>query len=67
MNEKLIRDSYRKVGYINMPYFNVGNTCDTTQTTYNNELDKMLVNLEEELIKDRKKFKMDEFFANAKF
>ncbi|EDG1882304.1 CJH_07325 family protein, partial [Campylobacter coli] len=41
--------------------------CDTTQTTSNNELDKMLENLERDLIEDRKKFKMDEFFANAKF
>ncbi|EDO8877578.1 CJH_07325 family protein [Campylobacter coli] len=65
--EKLIKDIHRRVGFVNIPYFNVGNTCDTAQTTSNNELDKMLENLERDLIEDRKKFKMDEFFANAKF
>ncbi|AOH50014.1 CJH_07325 family protein [Campylobacter coli] len=65
--EKLVKSVQGRVGFINIPCFNVGNTCDTTQTTSNNELDKMLENLERDLIEDRKKFKMDEFFANAKF
>ncbi|EOV8851042.1 CJH_07325 family protein [Campylobacter coli] len=65
--EKLVKSVQGRVGFINIPCFNVGNTCDTIQTTSNNELDKMLENLERDLIEDRKKFKMDEFFANAKF
>ncbi|PZT47249.1 hypothetical protein B6S12_10110 [Helicobacter valdiviensis] len=67
IKEELVKDSYKKVGYINMPCFNTGNTCDVAETTHDDELDKMLRELEKELIEDRKKFKMDEFFANAKF
>ncbi|EAK2643060.1 CJH_07325 family protein, partial [Campylobacter jejuni] len=54
--EKLVRDSYGKVGYINMPYENTGSTCNTrTEQTDDVKLHDKLQNISnilDELYKD---------------
>ncbi|HHS6860926.1 TPA: CJH_07325 family protein [Campylobacter jejuni] len=63
--EKLVRDSYGKVGYINMPYENTGSTCNirTEQTDDVKLHDKLqnISNILDELYKD---CEINEFFEN---
>lgn len=62
------RDSYGKVNYVNIPYLNTGNVADIQcEKSGNKKLDSSLDKLEKSLSEDRKKFNMDDFFANPSF
>ena len=58
------RNSYGKVGIVNIPYLNTGSVADIScnQKEKEVELDKALQKLSDSLDKSYQKFKMDEFF-----
>ena len=65
MMEELVRDSYRKVGYINLPYENTGSTCNVeTKPTNNKELDNDLKELSDILDDLYRECELNEFFEN---
>ncbi|MCV3419260.1 CJH_07325 family protein [Campylobacter lari] len=67
MKKGTTRNNYKGVSFINLSYLNTGNVCDVSQTTGDPKLDKAFKKIEKDLFRDREKFKMDDFFANAKF
>lgn len=63
--QKLVRDSYGKVGYINMPYENTGSTCNTkAEQTDNTKLHDKLQNISNILDELYEECEINEFFEN---
>ena len=66
--ENAKRDNCGKVNFVNIPYFNTGSVVDVQcKESGNKELDLSLDRLKKSLSEDRKKFKMDDFFASSSF
>ncbi|ECP5912088.1 CJH_07325 family protein [Campylobacter jejuni] len=49
MKEKLVRDSYGKVNYINIPFQNTGSVSDICSKIEDKELDKALQDLSDSI------------------
>ncbi|AJC92523.1 hypothetical protein CSUB8523_1010 [Campylobacter subantarcticus LMG 24377] len=63
--EKLVRDSYGKVGYINTPYENTGSTCNTrAEQTDDATLHDKLQNISDILDELYIECEINEFFEN---
>lgn len=64
--KKSQKNNCGQVGYVNIPYWNTGNVADIQcENSGNEKLDSSLDKLERSLSEDRRKFKMDDFFANS--
>ncbi|HEC1792041.1 TPA: CJH_07325 family protein [Campylobacter lari] len=65
IQKEMLRDSYGKVGYINIPYENTGSTCNIkTNPTNNKELDNELQKLSDILDELYEECEINEFFEN---
>lgn len=60
--KKLLRDSYGKVNYINLPYENTGSVSNIQTKINNDKLDKSLKKLSDTLDDLYEKSNINEFF-----
>ncbi|EHW0428012.1 TPA: CJH_07325 family protein [Campylobacter jejuni] len=62
--EKLVRDSYGKVDYINMPFQNTGSVSDICSKVENEELNQALQDLSDSIDRSYKNSSVHEFIEN---
>lgn len=62
--EKLLRDSYGKVGHFNIPYENTGSVCNTETNQTDRKLRNELQKLSDILDELYEECEINEFFEN---